>query len=70
MGFRIGENINIYERIKTQIQSLGQEDPPGGENGSPLQYSCLENPMDKGAWQATVHGVTESDRPEQLKLPA
>ena len=31
-----------------------------GEHGNPLQYSCLENPMDKGAWQATVHGVTKS----------
>ena len=29
-------------------------------NGNPLQYSCLENPMDGGAWQATVHGVTQS----------
>ena len=29
-----------------------------GGNGNPLQYSCLENPMDRGAWQATVHGVT------------
>ena len=32
----------------------------GGRNGNPLQYSCLENPMDRGAWWATVHGVTES----------
>ena len=31
---------------------------PGEGNGNPLQYSCLENPMDRGAWQATVHGVT------------
>ena len=31
-------------------------------NGNPLQYSCLENPMDRGAWRATVHGVTESGR--------
>ena len=31
----------------------------GGENGNPLQYSCLENPMDRGAWQAIVHGVAE-----------
>ena len=31
---------------------------PGEGNGYPLQYSCLENPMDKGAWWATVHGVT------------
>ena len=30
----------------------------GEENGHPLQYSCLENPVDRGAWQATVHGVT------------
>ena len=33
---------------------------PGGGNGSPLQYSCLENPMDRGAWQALVHGVANS----------
>ena len=32
---------------------------PGEENGNPLQYSCLENPMDRGAWQATVHVVTK-----------
>ena len=38
---------------------------PGGGHGTPLQYSCLENPMDRGAWQATVHGVTkESDKTE------
>ena len=35
---------------------------PGEGNGNPLQYSCLENPTDRGAWQATVHGVAkESD---------
>jgi len=33
---------------------------PGEEKGYPLQYSCLENSMDRGAWQATVHGVTKS----------
>ena len=33
---------------------------PGGGHGNPLQYSCLENPMDRGAWLATVHGVTKS----------
>ena len=33
---------------------------PGEGNGNPLQYSCLENPMDKGGWQATVHGVAKS----------
>ena len=38
---------------------------PGGGHGNPLQYSCLENPMDRGAWRAAVHGVTKSQT--QLK---
>ena len=38
---------------------------PGGGNGNPLQYSCLENPMDREAWWATVHRVSESET--QLK---
>ena len=33
---------------------------PGEGNGNPLSYSCLENPMDRGAWRAIVHGVTKS----------
>ena len=37
---------------------------PEEGNGNLLQYSCLENPMDRGAWWATVHGVTESDMTE------
>ena len=40
------------------IPGLGRS--PGEENGNPLQYSCLENPMDGGAWWATVHGVAKS----------
>ena len=43
-----------------QIRSLGQEVTPREWNGDSLQYSCLENPMDRGAWLATVHGVTKS----------
>ena len=46
------------------IPGMGRS--PGGGNGNPLQYSCLENPMDRGAWWATVHWVTKSQT--QLKL--
>ena len=40
------------------IPDLGRS--PGEGNGNPLQYSCLENPMDRRAWRATVHGVSKS----------
>ena len=39
---------------------------PGEGNGNPLHYACLENPMDRGAWWATVHGHKQSDTTEQL----
>ena len=42
---------------------------PGGGNGNSLQYSCLENSVYRGAWQAIVHGVKDSDRTENLNLP-
>ena len=38
----------------------GMERSPGGRHGNPLLYSCLENPMDRGAWQATVTGIAKS----------
>ena len=43
----------------------GSERSPGGGHGNPVQYSCLENPIDRGAWQALVHGVLQSQ--SQLK---
>ena len=42
----------------------GSERSPGGGDGNPLQYSCLESPMGRGAWRATVHRATESDTTE------
>ena len=51
---------NLPAMQETQIRSLGQEVTPRKGNGNPLQYSCLENPMDRGAWPATAHGVTKS----------
>ena len=50
----------IQEPKEVRFQSLGQEDSPGGGHSSPLQYPCLENPMDGGASWATVQRVTKS----------
>ena len=50
----------MKETLEMQVWSLGQEDPLEEENGNPLQYSCLKNPMERGAWQATVHRVWKS----------
>ena len=49
-------------RDSGSIPGLGKS--PGGGHGNPLQYSYLENPMDRGAWQAIVHRVVESDTTE------
>ena len=51
---------NLSAMQETQVQSPGGEDSPGEGNVNPLQYSCLENPMDRGTWWATVYGVTKS----------
>ena len=50
---------------ETWVQSLGQEEDPGEGNGNPLQYPCLENPMDSGAWWAAIYGIAQSQT--QLK---
>ena len=49
--------LTMQEMQETQVESLGQKDPLEEENGKPLQYSCLGNPVDRGAWHATVHGA-------------
>ena len=47
---------------------LGSGRSPGGGYDNPLQYSCLENPMDRGTWWARVHGVAESDMTEYTHM--
>ena len=57
----------VASRVKNPLAKAGDAGliprsgrSPGEGNGYPLQYSCLENSMDRGAWQATVHGVTKN----------
>ena len=68
MGFPGGsvvKNLPANAGGVGSIPGLGRS--PGEGNGNPLQYSCLGNPMDGGAWRAAVHGVTkESDMTEPL----
>ena len=59
-GGSVVENLPANAGDAGSIPGLGRS--PGEGNGSPLQYSCLENPMDRGAWWVTVHEITkESD---------
>ena len=51
--------LNGHESEENPGDSEGQGSLAGEGNGTPLQYSCLENPMDGGAWKAAVHGVTK-----------
>ena len=60
LGFPSGSVVNNLPAKQMWAQPLGWEDSPGEGNSNPLQYFCLENPMDRGAWWATVHGVTKS----------
>ena len=63
MGFPHGtgdkESTCQCRRIKRRSFNPWVGRSPGGGHGNPLQYSCLENPMDRGAWWATVHGVAK-----------
>ena len=68
MGFPGGSVVkNLPAMQETQVQSLGREDPLEKKMATSASILAWENPMDRGAWGATVHGVTkESDMTEQL----
>ena len=51
---------NLPAMLETGVQPLGQGRSSGEGNGNLFQYSCLENPTDRGAWQAIVHEITKS----------
>ena len=65
-GFPGGSEVKVSACNAGDLSSIpGSERSPGEGNGNPLQYSCLENTMDRGAWWATVHGGhKESDMTE------
>ena len=56
----VAEVKNLPANIGDVGSDPGSGRSPGEGNGNPLQDSCLENPVDRGAWQATVHGVVKS----------
>ena len=61
MGFPSGSDGKESACSAGDLGSIpGPGRSPGEWNGKPLQYSCLENPMDRGAWRATVHGLKKS----------
>ena len=61
MGFPGGSEVKASACNAGDLGLIPQSGrSPGEGNGNPLQYSCLENPMDRGAWRATVHGVAKS----------
>ena len=54
------ESKDLPAKWETWVGALGWEDSPEEGNDNPLQYSCLENSMDRGAWHSTVHGVPKN----------
>ena len=64
MGFPGGSSGKEFATNAGDVRHMGSIPgsgrSPAGGHGNPLQYSCLENPMDSGAWQATVHRITKS----------
>ena len=70
LGFPGGSVVKNLSADEGDVGSVPESGRSLGErNGNPFQYSCLGNPMNRGAWQATVHGVTESDMTECICVP-
>ena len=69
-GASVVKNLPANARDVVDVDSIpGSRRSPGGGNGNPLQHSCLENSMDRGAWQARVHGVKKrQDSTEQITI--
>ena len=60
-GFPVGSVVKNSAANAGDMDSIpGLGRSPGEKNGNPVQYSCLENSMDRGVWPATVHGITKS----------
>ena len=69
LGGSVVKNVPVNARDAGDVGLIpGSGRSSGGGNGNPLQYSCLKNPIDRGAWWATVHEVTESDTTGLLSM--
>ena len=69
MGFLGGSVVKNLPANSGDVGSIpGSGRSHGDGNGNPLQYSCLKNPMDRGAWRARVHGVAEWDETKHVSI--
>ena len=68
-GGLVGEESACSAGVAGDVGSiLGSGRSPGGGHGNPVQYSCLENSMNRGTWWTAVHGVAESDTAKQVRI--
>ena len=65
MALEVKNPLASAEDIRYAYSILGSGRSPAREHGNPLQYSCLENPMDRGTWWATVYGVANNENQKE-----